>query len=274
MENGTILENLTQNINFHSFCLLNSNCLISYNINNLNSNKIKLTLEERSRYKITNNGNTSYLFYVFIGLLLGDGHVHRNKSRSITKKQVGKRTLNSRFQFAQATIRAEYLFYIYSIFSNYCSARPFYYCSYHKTFKQFNTGYYFNTMTLPCFNYFRDIFYDEKGIKIIPNNIYFVLTPISLAFFICDDGTYHIRDKYLVLCTDNFSHSDVLKLIYVLENKFSLKCRTERKNKGLRVVIKPSSMDHLRFLVKDHIHPSMLYKLGLPRNKLLSLPVI
>lgn len=165
-------------------------------------------------------------------------------------------------------------FFIYSIFSNYCSVRPHYYSTYHKKFQQFNTGYYFNTMTLPCFNLFRDIFYDEEGTKIVPTNIYSLLTSISLAFFISDYGTYHIRDKYLILCTDHFSNLDVHRLIFVLESKFNLKCRTEKKNNNLRIAIKSSSMDHLRFLVKDHMHPSMLYKLGLPTNKLLSLPAI
>jgi hypothetical protein len=40
---------------------------------------------------------------------------------------------------------------------------------------------FFNTMTLPCFNIFRDLFY-VNGIKIIPSNIYDLLTPIALAF--------------------------------------------------------------------------------------------
>jgi len=47
------------------------------------------------------------------------------------------------------------------------------------------------------------------------------------------------------------------------EGKFKLNCIVEAKNKSLRIAIKASSMNRLRFLVKDQIHPSMLYKLGL-----------
>lgn len=119
-------------------------------------------------------------------------------------------------------------------------------------------------MTLPCFNYFKEIFY-LNNIKIVPLNIYKLLTPIGLAFWIMDDGTYNKKGKYLVLCTDNFSHKEVLYLIYVLKSKFNLHCRPEIHAKvNTRIAITSYSMDHLRFLVKDHIHPSMSYKLGLP----------
>lgn len=110
--------------------------------------------------------------------------------------------------------RTEYLFYIYSFFSNYCSSKPFYYNKYNKNFKSYDRGHYFNSMTLPCFNYFKDIFY-LNNIKIVPLNIYKLLTPIGLAFWIMDDGTYNKKGKYLILCTDNFSHKEVLYLIYV-----------------------------------------------------------
>jgi LAGLIDADG DNA endonuclease family len=42
-------------------------------------------------------------------------------------------------------------------------------------------AFFFNTMRLPCFNIFRNLFYLESK-KIIPNNIYDLLTPIALAF--------------------------------------------------------------------------------------------
>lgn len=254
----------------------------------INTNAKKLTLEQRSKFKIPFG---SYQFQALTGLLLGDGHISRQKSRAKTSsplpaaaaaafggKGVGvalhskslTRSSNSRLMFAQSTVHTEYLFFVYNVLSNLCSAEPFFYQRYHKKFKQFYSGYFFNTLTLPCFNYFRDLFYVD-GFKIVPLNIYDLLTPISLAFWIMDDGTYHQRDGYLILCTDNFIHSDVYRLIYVLENKFKLYCRTERKGLSLRIAIKSKSMDTLRFIVKDHIHYSFLYKLGLNRHNLLSI---
>lgn len=228
-----------------------------------------LTIKERLEFKIP---FFSYQFQALIGLILGDGHINQQKSRAVSSgvSRVGNRTCNSRFQFAQTTAHSEYLFFVFNVLANLCSAKPFFYSKYHKVFKQYNNGYFFNTMTLPCFNYFRDIFYVD-GIKIVPSNIYELLTPIGLAFWIMDDGTYHKRDHYLILCTDNFTHNDVYRLIYVLENKFHLSCRTERKGSSLRIAIKSKSMDTLRFLVKDHIHYSFLYKLGLNKDNLLSI---
>jgi hypothetical protein len=52
-------------------------------------------------------------------------------------------------------------------------------------------------------------------------------------------------------------------LCSALSQKWSLKCRCERKGKHYRIVIAKSTMDIVRSLCKDHIHLSMLYKLGL-----------
>ena len=39
----------------------------------------------------------------------------------------------------------------------------------------------FTTMQLPCFNIFKDMFY-KVNVKKVPYNIYYLLTPIGLAF--------------------------------------------------------------------------------------------
>jgi hypothetical protein len=43
-------------------------------------------------------------------------------------------------------------------------------------------------MQLPCFNVFREMFY-MSNVKVVPNNIYDLLTPKGLAFWIMDDGS-------------------------------------------------------------------------------------
>jgi len=48
----------------------------------------------------------------------------------------------------------------------------------------------FTTMQLPCFNVFKEMFY-TLNVKIVPNNIYELLTPKGLAFWIMDDGSRH-----------------------------------------------------------------------------------
>lgn len=78
-----------------------------------------------------------------------------------------------------------------------------------------------------------------------------------------DDATYQKSHKFVKLCTDGFMESDVDLLIQVLENKFKLECRKEKRGKGFRIVIKRKSLETLRELVCPHLHSSMLYKLGL-----------
>jgi len=96
-------------------------------------------------------------------------------------------------------------------------------------------------MSLPCFNTFRDLFYidlEGKTKKIIPSNIIDFITPVSLAFFNNVWWVYSKRDGYVGLCTDDFLHRDTKILMDILQNKFKFNCRTEKKGKGLRIIIK------------------------------------
>ena len=77
------------------------------------------------------------------------------------------------------------------------------------------SGLQFSTRKYHCLNELYHLFY--KKIKIIPYNIYDLLTPIALAHWIMGDGAK--RNKGLVLCTDSFSISDVVKLSNVLRIK-------------------------------------------------------
>lgn len=123
-------------------------------------------------------------------------------------------------------------------------------------------------MALPCFNEFYNLFYHE-GKKVIPLNIYDLLTPLGLAFLICDDGSFNQEKKFVVICTDCFLESEIDSLMLVLTQKFELDCRkislkgSGKSGNKFRIVIKRSSLDKLRDLCSKHLHSSMLYKLGL-----------
>nr|YP_010710782.1 hypothetical protein P2Z26_mgp34 [Gonatophragmium mori]WCZ71146.1 hypothetical protein [Gonatophragmium mori] len=123
------------------------------------------------------------------------------------------------------------------------------------------TAISFTTMQLPCFNDFRDLFYENK-IKKVPNNIYQLLTPIGLAFWIMDDGSR--QGSGLHISVYAFSNQDVDKLMFTLQDKFGLKCSIHynRDNKP-RIYIFKESMDTLISLVKPYFIEEMLYKLGL-----------
>lgn len=60
------------------------------------------------------------------------------------------------------------------------------------------------TRVLPCFTELHVLFYKDKK-KIIPDNIYDLLTPVALAHWVMGDG--QVRTNGLRLCTDSFTFS-------------------------------------------------------------------
>lgn len=77
-----------------------------------------------------------------------------------------------------------------------------------------------------------------------------------------DDGSK--QGKGLHISVYAFNNEDVDKLMFVLQDKFNLKCSIHynRDNKP-RIFIFKESMENLITLVKPYFVPEMLYKLGL-----------
>ena len=116
-------------------------------------------------------------------------------------------------------------------------------------------------MQLPCFNVFRELFYLSNNKK-VPENIYDLLTPRGLAFWIMDDGSRHGSGLHISVYA--FTNQDVDKLMFTLQDKFNLKCSIHyNKDKKPRIYIFKESMDNLISLVKPYFINKMLYKLGL-----------
>ena len=110
-----------------------------------------------------------------------------------------------------------------------------------------------------CFTELHSLFY-PAGVKVIPSNIYELLTPVALAHHIMGDGyRWH---HGIVLCTDSYSISDIVRLINVLIIKYRLEC-TLRYHRPThpRIYIKDSSMPILRDLVRPYMEKSMFYKI-------------
>lgn len=97
-------------------------------------------------------------------------------------------------------------------------------------------------------------------------NIKELLTPLSLAYWIMDDGS--IQNKGLHLNTYGFNSEEVLRLKSALENLFgenSLKCSIHKHSKGSRIYIWEESMPLLREKISQYMHTDMLYKIN-PKN--------
>jgi len=130
----------------------------------------------------------------------------------------------------------------------------------------------FATYSLPCFNYYKNLFYNSDGLKIVPSNIQDLFTPAwgrSLAYWIMDDGS--LQNKGLHLNTYGFTNQDVLKLKNILENMFGeniLKCTILKHKKGERIYIWGESMDVIRHNISKFMHKNMLYKINSDNLKL------
>lgn len=168
------------------------------------------------------------------------------------KKKISKQS-NTRLQFKQSKINEEYIYHLYSLFENYCGSIP----TNIKTFDSRPTKYKyyysikFNTYSLPCFNKFRELFYNTKGVKILPEEIEYNLTPRSLAYWIMDDGYNHINGFYI--CTESFTLSENIKLKKILKSKFNLDCGVHKNTNGYRLYIFRHSKDDLLLLIKQSL---------------------
>jgi len=116
------------------------------------------------------------------------------------------------------------------------------------------------TRSYPVFTELHRNFY-SNGIKIVPLNIYELLTPVALAHMIMGDGAS--REYGLNLCTDSYTISDVIKITNVLTIRYGLKCTLqEKRSNQYRIYIRSSSMPLLKSIVSPYMHSSMMYKLS------------
>jgi hypothetical protein len=200
------------------------------------------TKEERNLIKLSN-----FHLSVIIGLVLSDG------SFATTN-----RSINKSLRFKQSLEKSEYVWFVFSIFAHYCSRLPYLVKGERAGTKTLALEFY--TRALPCISELFSIFH-VNGLKIVPANIYELLTPVALAHLIMGDGS--ARDYGLTLCTDCFVLSDVVRLMNVLIIRYGLNCTLQkRKDNQYRIYIASSSMPLLRSIVTPYIHSSMMYKLG------------
>jgi hypothetical protein len=116
---------------------------------------------------------TPILNEILIGSMLGDLTAEKPNMRS-----------NTRLHFKQSIINREYIDHLYSLFQDYCGSPP-------KTMSKFDSrpdkmkeygAIKFVTLSLPCFNVYRELFYNSEGKKRLPENLEELLTARGLAY--------------------------------------------------------------------------------------------
>lgn len=190
-----------------------------------------------------------YQYSVIVGLLLSDGWLSLSESRTLK---------NARLDFRQSINKSAYVWFVFNCLNHYCSRYPYSYASIRNDKPHYNLT--ITTRALPCFTELYYLFYN-KGKKIIPHNIYDLLTPVALAHLIMGDGT--ALSSGFGICTDSFSIKDVVKLLNVLIIKYNFNCVLHNDRGRYRIYINKSSMPQLIKIVLPHMIPSMMYKFRL-----------
>lgn len=150
-----------------------------------------------------------------------------------------------------------YVLTSYFSLSHYCSRLPYIVKSNRKGKDLFALE--FSTRYLPCLNELYLLFYKDK-VKVIPNIIYDLLTPVALAHWIMGDGTK--VNKGLTLQTQSFSIQECVFIVSVLIYKFNLKCSIHLQRNQPTIYISSKSMMKLKPLILPYMCSSMKYKLS------------
>jgi len=96
------------------------------------------------------------------------------------------------------------------------------------TGKEKKIVYYFQTLTLPYFNFFYDEWYkidiiNNSRKKVLPLDLETSLTPLAIAHWTMGDGTFDKgKAQRIILCTDCFSLTEVDYLRSILLKKYTI----------------------------------------------------
>lgn len=184
---------------------------------------------------------------LLVGLLLSDAWLNINKEG------------NARLGFKQSLSRFEYLYFIFLKLSHYCSSYP----SLVKTKLKGKIFYAvcLTTRVLPCFTELYNLFY-VKGKKVVPSNLFEILTYEGLAHWICGDGSL-VKGGGIYLNTQSFTVKECVFIINVLIIKFNLTCSIHYQRELPVIYISARSMRKLYPNISKYFVPSMRYKIDI-----------
>lgn len=257
-----------KNVNFNNLLFCNTKNILNV-IKTCNSSikELNITRFFHQRVRSINRigPHNCDVISVIVGLMLGDGYCN---------VRTGEGT---RICLRQGTVHKEYLFYLYEFFlvRGYCSKlEP---RQYTRKLKQNGTfscsekiyyGYEFNTYTFRSLNWIHKLFY-KNGKKRVPLNIEYLITPLTLAVWISDDGGW--ANGGVRIATNEFTLTEVTLLANILKSKFALDVTIQKisiENK-FSIYIKKNSVNKLKEIIFPYLHSSMYYKLGIKATSLI-----
>jgi hypothetical protein len=221
----------------------------AYNVNELSARELymkvkkwNLKIQENPRLLISDEEHD-----LIIGSLLGDASIRQREK-------------NSCFRFSHSIKQREYSKWKKDILNNF-NISEFREVK-RKIKDSFIHALDFATKTHPTFNYYRNLFYKEAR-KTITKEILEKVTPRSLAIWICDDGSYEIKQGYIILCTNSYNIDEHRLMKEFFNKRFDLDPTIGfRDGKYYYLRFKQEDSKKLIEIIKPFIPKSMKYKVG------------
>ena len=215
---------------------------------NIKNKRKDTVIEKQIKYEQLNEEEKQ----IIIGSLLGDGYIWR-----------GKELLNSSYLILEQGARQiDYLLWKGQKLKK-IGCKFYQYYKYSTVVSRYTSR---NQIRSTCSYMIGNLckeFYNENG-KIIKEEIINQLTPLGLAIWYMDDGTYCKRNTICELCTQSFSYEDNKKIVKMLKEKFDIQTEIYKGHKENQYVIRFFGENRKKFfnLIRPHIFYKMRYKIG------------
>jgi len=202
----------------------------------------RVLLEKNPRFLLTDEQQD-----LIIGSTLGDANIRQ-------------RDKNCSFRVAHSKKQEEYLILKYNLLKEFTINVP--YWSRRKINNHFVETLELSTFTHQVFNFYYGLFY-KNGKKTITRELLDMLTPRSIAFWICDDGSFDNKQCYIVLCTNSFSFDEHKIIKGYFENVWNLSPTIGFRDKKYYFLrFKQRDTEKLIQIVKPFIPNCMKYKIN------------
>ena len=181
------------------------------------------------------------------GMLLGDGHLERQRG-----------ALTARLKVEHSMTQARYIAWKYSEWRDWVRTPP-------RARERRNrlgtvsTNVGFTTLSHTELESFRQRYYRDRR-KVVPEDL--LLTPLSLAVWFMDDGSRKSSQcRGLYLNSQSFTKAEVDLLRSVLRRDVEIETSVRQQPDGLQIYIPSPSVAEFTAFIAGNVLSSMMYKL-------------
>lgn len=186
---------------------------------------------------------------ILVGLILGDGHL---------ETQTNGRTYRLKVEHSQK--QTAYVDWLYEEFKDLCESAPKKRTKI--SFQKEIISYGFTTKALGSFRFYGQQFYQNNK-KVIPRLIKKMISPITLAVWFMDDGSYKSKEHKTYIIHANGYQKDELEFIKeILKTEFAIEVGIHKQYSQYRLYVYTKDAQKFKKLIEPYIILSMRYKLG------------